>query len=153
MTSGDSGGNRRRVDRRGVTFRNELRTYVALDSLGVVELDTSVALLLPGRAQNSDHVLVPDTKAAPLVDMAGETFICMDRVHFCICMDRVHFCMGMFISGILPVCHLSVFRMVILCFISVCYWGGGRSFWPVVGRGGGGGFLRMVSLSGETLVN
>ena len=27
--------------------------------------------------------------------------------------------MGMFQSGRLPVCHLSVFRIVILCFISV----------------------------------
>ena len=41
--------------------------------------------------------------------------------------------MGMFQSGGLPVCHLSVLHIVILCFISVVL--GGWGFWPVVGRG------------------
>ena len=84
----------------GVTFRNEIQTawnapesYVTLDSPGVVELDTSVVWglrtrnqntgptrVLPGRAQNSVCVLIPDVRAAPrgfhevtLVDMTGET--------------------------------------------------------------------------------
>ena len=36
-----------------------------------------------------------------------------------ICMDRVQFCIGMFQSDRLPVCHLSVFLIVIQCFIYV----------------------------------
>ena len=63
--------------------------------------------------------------------------------------------MGMFQSSGLPVCHLSVFRIAILCFISVVLGGGGISsrWW-----GGGcpvlliSGFLLVVSLSGATLV-
>ena len=48
MASGDAGGSRPRVDRSGVSFRCELMTswntpksYVNLDTPGVVELDTS----------------------------------------------------------------------------------------------------------------
>ena len=71
-----------------------------------------------------------------------------------ICMDQVHFCMGMFQSGRLPVCHLSVFRIVILCFISVVLGGGVSGRWwgvgPVLMLSG---FLRVVCLSGTTLVH
>ena len=48
MASGDGGGSRPRVDCSGVSFRCELQTswnapeYVNLESLGVVELDTTV---------------------------------------------------------------------------------------------------------------
>ena len=94
MASSDSGGSHPRVDHHRVTFRME--SYVNLDSPGVVKLDTSVVSdvlglrahyqnarptrVLPGRAQNSVCVLIPDVHAVPrgfhdvtLVDMAGET--------------------------------------------------------------------------------
>ena len=77
MASGDAGGSRPCDDRSGVSFRCELQTswkpsksYVDLESPGVVKLDSSVVLdvlgrrtfyddakpvrVLPGRAQNSD---------------------------------------------------------------------------------------------------
>ena len=103
MTSGYYGGGRPRIDRSRVTFRNELQiawkapeSYVTLDSPGVVELGTSFVSdvlglrvhyqnagptwLLPGRAQNSGCVLIPDARVVPwgfhdvtLVDMLGET--------------------------------------------------------------------------------
>ena len=92
MASGDTGGSRPRVDRSGVSFRCELQTswnapesYVNLKSPGVVELDTSVfpdilglkahydeaepIPVLPGRAQNSVRVLVPDARGKPGVSM------------------------------------------------------------------------------------
>ena len=88
MASGNSGGSRPRVDRSGVSFGYELQiswnvleSYVTLDSPGVVQLDTSVVpdvlglraryqnakptRVLPGRAQNSVCVLVPDARATP----------------------------------------------------------------------------------------
>ena len=86
MASGDAGGRRPRDDRTGVSFRCELQTswntpksYVDLESPGVVEFDTSVVpdvlglrafyddaepvRVLPGSAQNSVRVLVPDARA------------------------------------------------------------------------------------------
>ena len=78
------------MDHSGVSFRYEIQTswnapesYVTLDSPGVDELDTLVVpdvpvlglrvhyqnakptLVLPGRAQNSVCVLVPDARATP----------------------------------------------------------------------------------------
>ena len=92
MASGDTGGSRPGVDHSGVSFRCELQTswnapksYVNLESPGVVEIDTSVVpdvlglralyddaeliRVLPGRAQNSARVLVPDTRMKPGVSM------------------------------------------------------------------------------------
>ena len=99
MMSGDAGDSRPRGDRSGVSFHCELHTswnapesYVNLESSGLVELDTSVVpdvlglralyedakptRVLPGRAQNSVRVLIPDARAKPcgfhdmmLVDM------------------------------------------------------------------------------------
>ena len=100
MASGDIEGSRPRVDHSGVSFRCELQTwhapesYMNLESPGVVELDTSVipdvlglrvlyedvkpTRVLPGKAQNSVRVLVPDARAKPrgfhdvtLVDMTN----------------------------------------------------------------------------------
>ena len=100
MASGDS---LPKADLCGISFRNQLlvprnapESIVTLDSLGVVVLDTSAVpdviglrarnndaeptRVLPGRAQNSVRVLIPDDRAAPwgfndatLVDMAGAT--------------------------------------------------------------------------------
>ena len=100
MVSGDS---RPVADRNGVSFRNQLQvlwnapeSIVTFDSPGVVVLDISAvpdvlglracnddtqpARVLPGRAQNSVQVLIPDDRAAPwgfhgvtLVDMSGAT--------------------------------------------------------------------------------
>ena len=92
MGSGDAGGGWPRVERSGVSFRCELQTswnvpwnvpewFVNLESLGVVELDTSVVpdvlgqralnedakptWVMSGRAQNSVRVLVLDARAKP----------------------------------------------------------------------------------------
>ena len=103
MPSGNAGGSRPRVDHSGVSFHYELQTswnapesFVTLDSPGVVVLDTSVVpdvlglrarytnakptRVLPGRAQNSVRVLIPNARVTPLgfhdvtlVDMTGET--------------------------------------------------------------------------------
>ena len=88
MASGDAGGSWPLDDHSGVSFICELQTsrnvpksYVDLDSPGVVKLDASVVpdilglrafyddakpvWVLPGRAQNSVRVLVPDARAKP----------------------------------------------------------------------------------------
>ena len=88
MASCGAGGSQRRGDHSGVSFRCELQiswnaseSYVNLESPGVVELDTSVVpdvlglralyedaeltRVLPGRAQNSVRVLVPDARSKP----------------------------------------------------------------------------------------
>ena len=100
MASGDC---RPRADPSGVSFLDGIQvpwnapeSFVTLDSPGVVVLDTShvpdvlglracnadaeLTRVLPGSAQNSVRVLIPDVNAAPsgfydvtLVDMAGET--------------------------------------------------------------------------------
>ena len=85
MASGDS---RPKADRSGIHFRNQLQvpwnapeSIMTLDSLGVVVLDTSAVpdfiglqarnndaeptWVLPGRAQSSVRVLMPDDRAAP----------------------------------------------------------------------------------------
>ena len=103
-------GSRPRVGRSGVSFRCELQTSWNVPELylpGVVELDTSVVpdvlgmrvhyedaeltRVLPGRAQKSVRVLVPDARAKPrgfhdvtLVDMtnvAGPAVLTADMSH------------------------------------------------------------------------
>ena len=74
MASGDVGGSLPRVDRSGVSFRCELQTSwnvldtsVVPDVLGLRALyeDAKLTWVLPGRAQNSVRVLVPDTRVKP----------------------------------------------------------------------------------------
>ena len=88
MASGDAGGSWPLDDRSGVSFicelqtsRNAPKSYVDLDSPGVVKLDASVipdvlglrafyddakpVRVLPGRTQNSVRVPVPDARAKP----------------------------------------------------------------------------------------
>ena len=84
MASSDGGGRRPEDDHSGVTFRDELQTswhaprsFVNLESPGVVKLDTNVVpdvlslkafydnaetvQVLPGRAENTVRVLVSTT--------------------------------------------------------------------------------------------
>ena len=90
MASTDAGGSRPKDDRSGVNFQDELqiswnalKSFVDLESPGVVKLDTSVVpdalglkafydnadlvRVLPGRAKNIVRVLVPDARAEPRV--------------------------------------------------------------------------------------
>ena len=113
MASGDTGGSRPPDGRIGVRFRCKLQTswnapksYVDLESPGVVKLDTSVVpdvlglkafyddaelvWLLPGRAQNSVQVLILDAIAEPqgfhdvtLQDMTNMTGPAVSTAEMC----------------------------------------------------------------------